>query len=78
MVCPQVADGGDGLQIWRVTTNILNKHLRKADDGWSSSLDIERGSNNSSAQQTISLRNITQDLEIGWFHCNDLGGENWI
>jgi hypothetical protein len=25
MVRPQVADGGDGLQIWRVAANILNK-----------------------------------------------------
>jgi hypothetical protein len=25
MVHPQVADGGDGLQIWRVAANILNK-----------------------------------------------------
>jgi hypothetical protein len=28
MARPQVADGGDGLQIWRIAanTNILNKH----------------------------------------------------
>jgi hypothetical protein len=25
---PQVADGGDGLQIWRVAANILNKEPR--------------------------------------------------
>jgi hypothetical protein len=25
MARPQVADGGDGLEIWRVTANILNK-----------------------------------------------------
>jgi hypothetical protein len=25
MMCPQVADGGDTLQIWRVTVNISNK-----------------------------------------------------
>jgi hypothetical protein len=25
MACPQVVDGGDGLQIWRVAINILNK-----------------------------------------------------
>jgi hypothetical protein len=27
MVHPQVADGGDVLQIWRVAANILNKQL---------------------------------------------------
>jgi hypothetical protein len=31
-VCPQVADG-DGLQIWRVASNILNKQLQTADKG---------------------------------------------
>jgi len=28
---PLVADGGDGLQIWKVPTNILNKQSRTAD-----------------------------------------------
>jgi hypothetical protein len=37
MVRRQVADGGDGLQIWRVAANILNKQSRTADRGWSSS-----------------------------------------
>jgi hypothetical protein len=27
VVCPQVADGEDSLQIWRVAANVLNKHL---------------------------------------------------
>jgi hypothetical protein len=35
MARPQVADGGDGLQIWRVAAIILNKQLRTADMGWS-------------------------------------------
>jgi hypothetical protein len=33
MARPQVADGGDGLQIWRVAANILNKQWRTADRG---------------------------------------------
>jgi hypothetical protein len=33
MANPQVADGGDGLQVWRVSTNVLNKYLRTADKG---------------------------------------------
>jgi hypothetical protein len=33
MVCPQVSDGGDGLQTWRVAANILNKQSRTADRG---------------------------------------------
>jgi hypothetical protein len=30
MARPQVADGGDGLQIWRLPANILNKQSRTA------------------------------------------------
>jgi hypothetical protein len=46
MARPQVADGGDGLQIWRVSANILNKQSRTADRGWSTSLGVGRGANN--------------------------------
>jgi hypothetical protein len=31
MVRPQVVDGGDGLQIWKIPANILNKQSRAAD-----------------------------------------------
>jgi hypothetical protein len=48
MARPQVADGGDGLQIWRVAANTLNKQSRAADKGRSSSLGVRRGANNSS------------------------------
>jgi hypothetical protein len=48
MVCPQVADGGDGLQIWRVAANILNKKSQTADRVWFSSLEVGCGANNSS------------------------------
>jgi hypothetical protein len=37
MARPHVADGGDGLLIWKVSANILNKQSRTADEGWSSS-----------------------------------------
>jgi hypothetical protein len=33
-------DGGDGLQIWRVAANILNKRLQTADRGQLSSLGV--------------------------------------
>jgi hypothetical protein len=33
MARPQVADGGDHLQTWRVAANILNKQSRTADTG---------------------------------------------
>jgi hypothetical protein len=38
VVHPQVADGENGLQIWRVSSNILHKQLQKAKKGWSSTL----------------------------------------
>jgi hypothetical protein len=49
MARPQVADGGDALQFLRVAENtILNKQSRGVDKGWSSSLGVGRGANNSS------------------------------
>jgi hypothetical protein len=33
MARPQVVDGGDGLQIWRVATNILTKQSQTAEKG---------------------------------------------
>jgi hypothetical protein len=48
MACHRVADGGDGLQIWRVAANVLNKQLRIADKEWPSRLGVGRGANNSS------------------------------
>jgi hypothetical protein len=32
-VHPQVVDGGDGIQIWRVAANIPNKQSRTTDIG---------------------------------------------
>jgi hypothetical protein len=43
---PQVADGGDGLQIWRAAVSILNKSLRTDERGWPSSLGVGRGGYN--------------------------------
>jgi hypothetical protein len=43
MTRPQVADGGDGLQIWRVAANILNKQSRTANNWWSSNLGLGEG-----------------------------------
>jgi hypothetical protein len=45
---PQLADGGDGLQIWWIAANILDKQSRTADKGCSSSLGVRRGAKNSS------------------------------
>jgi len=33
-----VADGGDGLQVWRLGVSILNKQLQTANKWWSTNL----------------------------------------
>jgi hypothetical protein len=48
MTRPQVADGGDVLQIWRVASNILNKQPRPAGKECFSGLGVGRGANISS------------------------------
>jgi hypothetical protein len=47
MAYSQVADGGDGLQIWRVAEKILNKQSRTAVKGWYSILGVGCGASNS-------------------------------
>jgi hypothetical protein len=48
---PQVADGRDALQVWRVAANTLNKQSRTADKGWSSSLGVRREAYNFSCKK---------------------------
>jgi hypothetical protein len=46
MARPQVAVGGDDLQLRSVAANILNKQSRRADKGWSSRLGVGHRANN--------------------------------
>jgi hypothetical protein len=48
MARPQVADGRDGLQHWRLAANVLTKHPQTKDKMWSFSLGVGRGANNPS------------------------------
>jgi len=43
MALPRVADGGDGLQIWKAAANIMNKLLQTATEGLSYSLQVWQG-----------------------------------
>lgn len=43
---PRVADGRDGLRLWRKAANILNKKSLIADKGMSSNLGVGRGATN--------------------------------
>jgi hypothetical protein len=49
---PQIADGGDGLQILSVAANILNKQSRTADKEWPTSVGAGRG-----VTQLIAVKN---------------------
>jgi hypothetical protein len=65
MACPQVADGGNGLQIWRIAANILNKQSQMADGGGPSALELGRGLTNLHHKNSNLLRNISQSLGPG-------------
>jgi hypothetical protein len=43
MTRPQVAVGGDVVQIWKVVANMLNKQSPAVDKGWSFALRVVRG-----------------------------------
>jgi hypothetical protein len=46
MACPRVVDGGNGLQLYRVAANTLNKQPLTADKGCPSSVVVGNGANN--------------------------------
>jgi hypothetical protein len=67
----QVANRGDGLQVWRVAANILNKQSRTADKGWSSMCGVGSGFNNTI--RIILLRNVSKGFYLEWIPwINDL------
>jgi hypothetical protein len=45
--------------------NILNKQLRIADKGWSSSLGVGRGANNPHRKNFLLLRNVSKRFGPG-------------
>jgi hypothetical protein len=75
MARPQVGDGGDGFQIWRVAANILNKQLRSADKRWSSRLRVVRGANNSSPYKN---KLVTRIHKKPWTLLTVLGVRNAV
>jgi hypothetical protein len=45
MEYPEVMNGANGLQIWRVAANLLNMHFKAADKGWFFGLGAIVGNN---------------------------------
>jgi hypothetical protein len=65
MARPQVADKGDGFQIWRVAANILNKQSRTAEREWPSTLVVGRGLTTPHRKTLYLLRSIYKGLVNG-------------
>jgi hypothetical protein len=57
---PQVADEGDGLQMWMVASNILTKQSQTGDGEWSSSLGVGRGAKSFYHKKISFLRKFTK------------------
>jgi hypothetical protein len=61
----QVADGEDGLQIWKGAANIFNKQSQATDKGWYSNFSVERVAKRNSPLKIRLLRNVRKDLGFG-------------
>jgi len=59
-----------------IAANIVNKQLRKADKGWSSSLGIGRRANNSPKKKTAGYEVFTGPRT--WILWNDLRNGKWV
>jgi hypothetical protein len=69
---PQVADGGDGVELWKLAADILIKQSWTVDKGWSSRLGAHR-------VQMKLLRNVQNSFGIGQiFWINNLSDRIWI
>jgi hypothetical protein len=55
----------NGFQIWKVAANILNKHSRTADKGWSFSLELGEVLTTPLRQKLNMLRHIQRNLGQG-------------
>jgi len=74
----QVADGTRGLQIWRVAANMLNEQSRTANTGWSSSMEVGRGVNNSSLLINRLITKCYAGSRTWTKVCNDPENGKWM
>jgi hypothetical protein len=70
MACARVADAGDGLQMWKVAADILNKQSRTADMGLSSSSGVrcELTAPHRERSACYEMLHSTSDLAGSWEH----------
>jgi hypothetical protein len=78
MARPRVAGRGDGLQIWRIAANVLNKQSGKAEKRWSPSLGVGRGEKLLSVINEIVMKCYTWHRSWTGFFCNEVGKGKWI
>jgi hypothetical protein len=64
MARSRVANGGEGLQIWRVVANTLNKQPRTADKGWSCNLGVGRGATTRHHKKVICYEMFQSVLDL--------------
>jgi hypothetical protein len=74
---PQVADGGHGLQIWRLAANILNKQSRTADRGEPPGWGLGGVLTTTNRKTSDLLRRITESLGPGRILWHVLSTGKW-
>jgi hypothetical protein len=77
MARPRVAVRGDGLQIWRVAANILNKQSWTANSGWYSSLGLGGGLTTLPRETQYLLRTTTHSLGIERITWHNISTGKW-
>jgi len=65
MAHPQIADEGEGLQIWSVTVNILNMQQPKM--GGPPAWGVGHRANHHSPQKSSMLQNVKSTSDLEWF-----------
>lgn len=68
-----VVGGGNDLQMWRVSADILNKQSRTTDKGWSSNLRDKRKLTTLHCENRL-MQNVAQGIRNGRIVWKDLGG----
>jgi hypothetical protein len=63
----QVVDGKDGIQLWRVALNILNKQLWTPEKRWSSSFSVGHGGKPPHCKHKPVMKYLTEHQNCSFF-----------
>jgi hypothetical protein len=67
MAHSQIVDEENGLQMWRVTVNIMSKQLQTANKGWSSSFRVYVVLETSHHKKLVCYEMLHRDSDLGGF-----------